>query len=223
MKRAVLFAAFIALVACGGKKEEKVKEGTPRDSYVVLMQGGKVYKRFEVPATKLRPFPYNFTLVDQDGKKINLKDLKGKILVVGYIYTHCPDICPFITSNMKKVQKIINSDPDLKSKVLFLSITFDPERDTPNVLKEYASLYKVDESNWRFLTGEKSITDSIMKLMGIEHTRRDVPERNTYFIDHTDRIHVVDQRGFVRGYFVGSQVDPDSVATLVRQLAKNQI
>ncbi len=177
----------------------------------------------DVKAERLRRFPLYFTLKDQNGRDVKLSDLKGKILVVGYIYTHCPDICPFITDNMRRIQKEINADPSLKERVVFLSITFDPKRDTPEVLKEYAKLYKVDESNWYFLTGDTLITDSIMKLMGIEYTIRPVPERNTYFIDHTDRIHVVDQNGFTRGYFPGSRANVDSVVSFIRELAKGEV
>lgn len=212
------------MVSCGGKEKEEETSASPKKgTYTVLMQAGNVYRRMEVNADRLRRFPFYFTLKDQDGREINLADLKGKVLVVGYIYTHCPDICPFITDNMKRIQRKINADPDLKSRVVFLSITFDPKRDTPPVLKEYAKLYKVDESNWHFLTGDTTITDSIMKLMGIEYSIRPVPERNTYFIDHTDRIHVIDPNGFVRGYFVGSRVEPDSVVRFVSEIAKGQV
>ena len=225
MKRLLTVLGLVALVSCGGKgKEEKqAASSQQRDKYVVLMQAGDVYKRMEVSASRLRRFPFYFKLKDQNGRDVNLSDLKGKILVVGYIYTHCPDICPFITDNMKRVQKRINADPELKKRVVFLSITFDPKRDTPEAFKEYARLYKVDESNWYFLTGDTLTTDSIMKLMGIEYTIRPVPERNTYFIDHTDRIHVIDPNGFVRGYFVGSRANPDSVAHFVAQLVKGEI
>ncbi len=214
----------VALASCGKRgKEEKTASAPQRSKYVVMMQAGNVYKRMEVDANRLRHFPFRFRLKDQNGRDVNLANFKGKVLVVGYIYTHCPDICPFITDNMKRIQKRINSDPDLKGRVVFLSITFDPKRDTPEVLKEYAKLYKVDESNWYFLTGDTLTTDSIMKLMGIEYSIRPVPERNTYFIDHTDRIHVIDPNGFLRGYFVGSRAEPDSVARFVEQIAKGEV
>ncbi len=223
MRKTILLFGVLLIASCGGKKEEKASSTPEKDTYTVLMQAGEVYRRMDVKAERLRRFPLYFTLKDQNGRDVKLSDLKGKILVVGYIYTHCPDICPFITDNMRRIQKEINADPSLKERVVFLSITFDPKRDTPEVLKEYAKLYKVDESNWYFLTGDTLITDSIMKLMGIEYTIRPVPERNTYFIDHTDRIHVVDQNGFTRGYFPGSRANVDSVVSFIRELAKGEV
>ncbi len=221
MRHLLVLLGLVALMSCGQGGKEKETTSTPtKDKYVVMMQGGNVYRRMEVAADRLRRFPFEFRLKDQNGRDVKLSDFKGKVLVVGYIYTHCPDICPFITDNMRRVQKRINADPELKERVVFLSITFDPKRDTPEVLKEYAKLYKVDESNWYFLTGDTLTTDSIMKLMGIEYSVRPVPERNTYFIDHTDRIHVVDPNGFLRGYFVGSRAEPDSIAHFVAQVAK---
>ena len=181
-------------------------------------------------------FPYGkgYVLVNQNGDTVKLDALKGKVLVVGYIYTHCPDICPFITSNMKKIQKLVNSDPSLKDKVLFVSISFDPRRDKPEVLKQYATLYKVDTSNWIFLTGDRYTIDSLMKDLGIvvEVGPMDVEVRTdtvdgkvitdtiySYEIVHTDRIHVVDPEGNIVDYFKGSEADPQKVLKAVRKAA----
>ena len=173
-------------------------------------------------------------MVNQNGDTVKLDDLKGKVLVVGYIYTHCPDICPFITSNMKKIQKLVNADPSLRSRVLFVSISFDPRRDKPEVLKEYATLYRVDTSNWIFLTGDRDVIDSLMKDLGIvvEVGPMDVEVRTdtvggkvvvdtvySYEIVHTDRIHVVDPNGNIVDYYKGSAADPEKVLKAVKRAA----
>ncbi len=179
-------------------------------------------------------FPYGkgYVLLNQNGDTIKLDDLKGRVLVVGYIYTHCPDICPFITSNMKKVQRLVNSDPSLKDRVLFVSISFDPRRDTPEVLKEYARLYRIDTSNWIFLTGDRYTIDSLMKDLSIvveigpvsvevnADTVDGKPVMDTFYryeIVHTDRIHVVDPKGNIVDYFKGSEADPEKVLKAVKK------
>jgi protein SCO1/2 len=184
-----------------------------------------------------RDFPYGkgYVLVNQNGDTVRLDDLSGKVLVVGYIYTHCPDVCPFITSNMKKIQKLVNADPDLKRKVLFVSVTFDPRRDKPEVLKEYAKLYRIDTSNWVLLTGDRKTIDSLMKDLAIvvEIGPMDVQvETDTvdgkpvvdtvyrYEIVHTDRIHVVDPKGKITAYFKGSTVKPDEVFKAIKKVVK---
>ncbi|NPB04066.1 MAG: SCO family protein [Thermotogae bacterium] len=176
---------------------------------------------------RAKEFPYGkgYVLVNQNGDTLRLDDLKGKVLVVGYIYTHCPDICPFITSNMKKVQKLVNSDKKLKENVLFVSITFDPRRDSASVLDQYAQLYRVDTSNWIFLTGDQRTIDSLMEDLDIvvEVGPIDVSINEkgdtvlSYEIVHTDRIHVVDPKGNIVAYFKGSGANAQDVLGAIRK------
>ena len=76
------------------------------------------------------------TLTSQDGAPVTLGELRGKVVAVASIYTSCPDICLMLTDKMARVQDA--PGPDFGSKINFLSITTDPEHDTPEVLKEYA-------------------------------------------------------------------------------------
>ncbi len=175
-----------------------------------------MYKRVEVEREKLRKFPYDYTLVDQDGRTFPLERLKGKVLVVGYIYTNCPDICPFITDNMKKISKLVSNDPQLRERVMFVSITFDPKRDRPEVLRNYMKLYKIDPQNWVFLTGDTATISTLMDRLGIETIVQ--PKGETYIIAHTDRIHVVNERGEILAYFRGSDVVPDSVYAFLKRV-----
>ena len=86
----------------------------------------------------------DFALVDQDGKIIHFSDYHGKVLLVTFIYTRCPlpDFCPRMNDNFRAVQKSLQEVPHATERAEFLSISFDPEHDTPAVLKHYASLYK---------------------------------------------------------------------------------
>jgi protein SCO1 len=94
----------------------------------------------------------DFALVNQDGKIIHFGDYRGKVLLVTFIYTRCPlpDFCPRMNENFRAVQKLLQDVPGSTERAEFLSISFDPEHDTPAVLKHYASLYK------KSAAGEKS-------------------------------------------------------------------
>jgi protein SCO1/2 len=86
----------------------------------------------------------DFAFVNQDGKIIHFGDYRGKVLLVTFIYTRCPlpDFCPRMNENFRAVQKLLQDTPGATERAEFLSISFDPEHDTPAVLKHYASLYK---------------------------------------------------------------------------------
>jgi protein SCO1/2 len=94
----------------------------------------------------------DFALVNQDGKIIHFSNYQGKVLLVTFIYTRCPlpDFCPRMNENFRAVQKLLQEMPGATDRAEFLSISFDPEHDTPAVLKHYASLYK------KSVAGEKS-------------------------------------------------------------------
>jgi protein SCO1/2 len=86
----------------------------------------------------------DFALVNQDGKIIRFPNYRGKVLLVTFIYTRCPlpDFCPRMNENFRAVQKLLQEVPHATERVEFLSISFDPDNDTPAVLKHYAALYK---------------------------------------------------------------------------------
>jgi protein SCO1 len=110
-------------------------------------------------------FP-NIELTTQDGKKVHFYDdvLKGKIVVIDLIYTHCVDACPLETARLVQVQKMLGDR--VGKDVFFYSITIDPKRDTPEVLKSYMEKFHVGPG-WTFLTGKKDEIDLISKKMGL--------------------------------------------------------
>jgi protein SCO1 len=110
-------------------------------------------------------FP-NVALVTQDGKTVHFYDdlIKGKIIVLDMIYTHCVDACPLETARLVQVQKMLGDK--VGKDIFFYSITIDPKRDTPKVLKQYAENYHVGPG-WTFLTGKKEDIDTIAKKLGL--------------------------------------------------------
>lgn len=110
-------------------------------------------------------FP-NVTLTTQDGKQVKFYDdlLKGKIVVIDLIYTNCVDSCPLMTARLAQVQQMLGDR--VGKDIFFYSITIDPERDTPEVLKKYAENYHTGPG-WLFLTGKKDDIDLISKKIGL--------------------------------------------------------
>jgi len=94
----------------------------------------------------------DFLLTNQDNLPISNEDFLGKVYVVEFFFTSCPSICPIMNKNMK----ILESKYGSRSDFGIVSITIDPEKDTPMELKKYAEIYEVFSPNWHFLTGDRS-------------------------------------------------------------------
>jgi protein SCO1/2 len=136
----------------------------------------------------------DFKLTTQDGKALASADLKGKVLLVSFIFTTCNGTCPATTHRMGQVQEALKKkELDKAGRVRLLSISLDPKRDTPKVLRDYMKLYDADPANWTFLTGlpvkvAKTIADWGMWVK---------PAANGQ-LDHPSRIFLVDRKGSVR-------------------------
>jgi protein SCO1/2 len=151
----------------------------------------------------IRPAP-GFDLVSQDGSRVALRDFRGKVAVVTFIYTSCQDTCPLLTSKMAQVQDELG--PDFGSKIVFLSITVDPERDAPDVLQRYAQAYKADLAGWTFLTGTPHAIREVTHRYGVFTEKTASGD-----IEHTFLTSLVDQRGMLRVQYVGVRFDPDAL------------
>lgn len=146
----------------------------------------------------------NFALISQEGKVISLTALKGKVVVVAFIYTWCPDVCPMLTANMAVVQESL-ADAFGKD-VAFVSITFDPKRDTIDALKDYADAFEADPTGWHFLTGEQATIRGIARKYGV--LTFPGPEET---IDHNLITTLVDRNGRIRVQYSGYRFDPDEL------------
>lgn len=101
--------------------------------------------------TKIGPAP-KFELVNQDNLKISNEDYKGKVYVLEFFFSTCPSICPKMNQSMLQIEKTFFGNPNFG----IVSITIDPEHDTPSVLKAHREILGVKSSNWNFLTGDKT-------------------------------------------------------------------
>ena len=96
-----------------------------------------------------------FAFMGIDSIEVTHRKVEGRIKVVDYFFTHCPTICPLLSSQLARTQSILNDRGIDESKLMILSHTVDPERDTPEKMKEYAFMMDADTSQWKFLTGGK--------------------------------------------------------------------
>ena len=156
---------------------------------------------------------YSFQLLNQDGEEVLFPDdFRGAPVVVGFVYTNCPDICSFITSNIKKVYQ----EGKHPEGTQFVLITFDPERDTPEVLQNYAYAFEMDREPFQFLTGDTDTIDELMKRVSVRTSISDEREVEggdpIYFMSHSDKILLIDDRSRLVFDYGGSMTPVNIIA-----------
>jgi protein SCO1/2 len=139
----------------------------------------------------------DFTLVSQDGKPFSAGRTRGKVVLVTFIFTTCPDVCPFLTAKFAQIQRAVAKDkrPD---DVFLISITTDPEVDTPLVLKSYAERYNADLKSWAFLTGKEKELAPVWRSFGVT-----VKKRGRGLVQHTGLTTLIDRHGTRRFNYYG--------------------
>ena len=160
-------------------------------------------------------------LVNQDSVTVDFpKKYKGKILLVSFIFTNCPDICPLTTHNLQRIQQKVKDEKI--DNVSFAAISFDPERDTPSALKSFAEVRDIDLSNYNFFTGEKDKIKSLMVAFHIVAISGDTTFTDdkipVYFYMHTDRITLVDQDQNIRKSYRGSEINLEEILNDIKNL-----
>jgi protein SCO1/2 len=140
----------------------------------------------------------DFTLMSQDGKPFSTEKTRGKVVLVTFIFTTCPDVCPFLTAKFAQIQRAVAKErPD---DLFLLSITTDPEIDTPQVLKAYAGRYNANLKSWAFLTGSEKDLAAVWRSFGVTVKRRD-----RGLVQHTGLTTLIDRRGMRRFNYYGDR------------------
>ena len=154
----------------------------------------------------------NFSFTNQLGQTVIADSLKNKILIVDFFFTRCPNPCPTLTANMKKMQDAYRKNDTL---IHFISFSVDPSRDTVEALKRYADKYGVKHNNWWFLTGEKK---TIYDLAFNEFKAGvvDGGEVDTAFL-HTNKFYLLDKNRIIRGWYDGT--DSAALSKLARDIS----
>jgi len=163
----------------------------------------------------------SFRLQDADGKAVTSSDLHGKFLVVNFIYTGCPDVCPLHAERIAEIQEMVNDTP-MKEMVRFVTITTDPTNDAGKVLQDYGALHGLDPVNWMFLTtapGQpEDTTRRLAEAFGHKFTKTD----DGYQM-HGIVTHVVDRDGRWRANFHGLRFSKTNFVVFLNALTNAQV
>jgi protein SCO1/2 len=165
------------------------------------------------PLAVIRAAPA-FVLTDQAGDPARFDDLRGKVAVVSFVFTTCSGTCPATTHRMSQLQEALKANGQWKDgRVRLVSVTLDPERDTPEALRNYMRLYDLDPAGWSFLTGAPDAVNRMIASWGM--WARPAPNGQ---LDHPSRIFLLDTRGRIREIYDLTFFKPAWVLEDVRAL-----
>ena len=156
----------------------------------------------------------DFSLIDQDGRPMTLASLRGRVVVVNFLYTRCPlpEVCPRLAASFASLQRRFATE--MPANLELLSITLDPQFDTPDVLMRYAATMKARSDAWHFLTGE---TTPVARRFGLIHWAEEG------VIVHNSQTAIIDRQGRLAAMVEGSTYRLEQLADLVRQeLSKHE-
>ena len=146
-----------------------------------------------------------FTLTERSGRPVSQSELQGKVWVASFVFTRCTGPCPQVTATMARLQSDLNVPAD--DNLRLVTFTVDPERDSPDELKDYAQKFRADPAKWLFLTGaEEKIHHLLKDGFKVTAQRSKNPKPGDEF-DHSSRLVVVDKAGNIRGFFDGMRAE----------------
>jgi protein SCO1/2 len=154
-----------------------------------------------------------FTLTTQAGSRLSLSELRGKVLAVTFIYATCTDTCPLLTAKMAELQRRLGRD--FGPRVRFVSITVDPEVDTPEVLRGYAKAHGANLEGWSFLTGAPAEIKDVVRRYGV-YARKAAAGS----VDHLFLTSLVDRQGLIRVQYLGYRFAPDEMLADLQALLR---
>ncbi|CAG7601044.1 SCO1 protein [Paenibacillus solanacearum] len=178
------------------------------------------YSRFghdnpPLPSVKQAP---ELSLINLDGNPVRLEHTAGKVRLVEFLFTSCPDVCPMTTYNMVKLQSQLKQDGLWGDKVHFLSVTFDPQRDTPEMFKRYGDMMGIDYTGWTLLTGTEQETADAARSYGVLVQK--MPDGS--FVHTVSSLFLVDGQGKIRKVFpMGETMNNDEILRMIRQLVRS--
>jgi protein SCO1/2 len=156
---------------------------------------------------------YDFTLTSVDGD-VSLSDFRGKIVLIYFGYTFCPDICPGTLGNVAQALRNMGTQAD---DVQLIMVSLDPERDTPEKLAEYMGHF---HPSFIGVTGSKEKLDEVAALYGIFYQKAEGSDATGYLIDHTATLMVLDREGYLKLVFpfgVTAEEIADDLKYMIRQ------
>ena len=190
-------ACFLVLIFLAGLNWRDKAVGCPTDT---------ILRTTDHPANE-------FVLRDQDGQPFHLSQLRGKVVLLFFGYTHCPDACPTTMAKLSKVYKLLQPDADT---VVTIFVSVDPGRDTASVLKNYLAYFHMNSIG---LTGTKEEIDAVVKQYGAKYEIEQSDSAAGYHINHSTDLYLLDKRGELAKTFGYSDTIPvivDGVRQVIR-------
>ena len=165
------------------------------------------------PKVKIGQKVPDFTLLDQAGKSVKLSDFKGKVVLVTFLYTQCPDPskCPMLAEKLGKTRDLVDTLDGGRDRFQIMSITIDPKRDTPEHLKGYSQGMSRDFPNWSFLTGKATDVAKVAALFDLMYWE------NKGVIDHNMRTAIIDKDGRLSKLLTGNDWKVGELTASIRE------
>jgi protein SCO1 len=166
--------------------------------------------------TPLKPgdTPPETALTGENGATVSLPQWKGSAVAVTFIYTRCPlpQYCPLMDRRFAEVQRLVKNDPALDGRVHLVSVSFDPDADTPAVLRAHGQKLGADPAMWHFVTAPREVVDTFAAAFGVSLIR----EADST-ITHNLRTAVIDPTGRVAAVYDGTEWTPEAVVSELRR------
>ncbi len=162
-------------------------------------------------------------VLDDNGRRLRLHEMQGnKLVLMGFIYTHCPDVngCPLASYVMKQVQGRLVEDPALAKHVRLVSLSFDPELDTPDAMRQYARHFRRKDFDWQFLTTDsESALQPILEGYG-QWRQKVLKDDGSYAgsMSHILRVYLIDRDNRIRNIYSAAFLHTDTVINDLRTL-----
>lgn len=202
----LLTAASLLLTACGGQSAEQNEHDEHANHQDHEQTSGEL-----APIMQIK----DFTLTNTANQPVSMeKDLTGKAKLVYFFFANCPDVCPVSHARMSNIMQSLEENGLKKEDVQFVSITVDPENDTPEKLAEYSKQFQADPNEWAFLTGSEQDLAAVRDQFGVlaeKHSDHD--------ISHNDRIFLLDEKNQVmNSYNMSDGITNDVILNDMKKL-----
>ncbi len=171
-----------------------LKSGNKKPITILPVYGPKYSKSSNSNAHTIKQFCF----INQHGESISQEVIKNKIFVCDYFFTTCKSICPIMSNQMERVQNHYANN----NNIIILSHTVDPEEDSVSILLEYANKHHAIKGKWHFLTGDKKSLYNLARESYLLDNETGNGDEHDFI--HTDKFALIDWKGRIRGYYVGT-------------------
>jgi protein SCO1/2 len=166
----------------------------------------------------------DFQLTESTGATFSSQSLAGHVTLLDFVYTHCTDACPLLSATFQQAQRKLADEKLLGSRVMLVSLSVDPQHDTPAVLAEYGQQFKADANGWKLLTGDwDQVYDVVTGFKVATRPPRpaaDAPAPGGTELTHSTRIVLIDAQQQVRAYLEGQDATADDLVNAVKRVLK---